>query len=103
MPELVDVERVIVDHLLTRQVPPACVRCGTVLLRIDEVSVDLIKPEDKPTDLESWDEEALAGPRLPGQYRGGVALLCTAHTQRHEGEDKGQGAGTQPLSPPAGP
>jgi hypothetical protein len=91
MPDLVDAERVLVDHVRAGQVPPEGVPVGAVFVRIDEVPVELIHREDEPTDLESGDEIVqVVLARAPGPVaRGGRILGGGANRAR---EDDGDGA-----------
>src|SRR5437773_8105359 len=53
MPELIDAERVVVELGRRRQVPPDRVAVGTVRVRVDEVSIELVEPEDEASHFTS--------------------------------------------------
>ena len=99
MSDLVDAERVLVDHRRARQVLPDRVPVGVVVVGIGEEPVEQVEPEDEGRNLESRDEVALAFARLPGQHRGGGRLFRESRARRREGES--DSAGEENVPKPA--
>src|SRR5437660_11346307 len=86
MPDLVDAERIAVDHLRGRQVLPDRVQIGAVDVRIEDKPVEYIQGRDESGDLEGGDVVAVALAGLPRQRLGANGLLGESSGRREEDE-----------------
>jgi hypothetical protein len=91
--QLVDGERVVIDHERMGQVVADRLEVGAVLLRVDEVPVDLVEAEEEAPDLQRGDRVALALAGFPvellrGARGAGRKRPRAARGREHPGEDQ---------------
>src|SRR6202158_3962395 len=95
MAELVDAERISVDHQRVGQVVADRLEVGPVLLGVDEVPVDLVEPEEEAADLEGRNHVALALAGLPVE----LGRLRESRRRREQSQDQQGDEGSHASRP----